>query len=97
MALRKPTCGVIRKEIDSLNSAEWHRTVSREVDIWELRVIRSLEYRDQRSSAFHSCNTYQQIVCVDLELTFSRQMTYMSYRTANLQTLHFVYLFNKYT
>jgi hypothetical protein len=22
---------------------------------------------------------------------------YMSYRTANLQTLHFIYLFNKYT
>ena len=36
-------------------------------------------------------------------LTFSRLMTYiyiyiyMSYRTANLQMLHFLYLFNKYT
>ena len=36
-------------------------------------------------------------------LTFSRLMTYiyiyiyMSYRTANLQMLHFTYLFNKYT
>jgi hypothetical protein len=32
-------------------------------------------------------------------LTFSRLMThiYMSYRTANLQTLRFIYLFNKYT
>jgi hypothetical protein len=32
-------------------------------------------------------------------LTFSRLMKYiyMSYRTANLQTLHFIYLFNKYT
>jgi hypothetical protein len=32
-------------------------------------------------------------------LTFSRLMTYIyrSYRTANLQTLHFIYLFNKYT
>jgi hypothetical protein len=32
-------------------------------------------------------------------LTFSRLMTYiyMSYRTANLQTLHFIYLINKYT
>jgi hypothetical protein len=35
----------------------------------------------------------------DLVLTFSRLMTYiyMSYRTANLQMLHFIYLFNKYT
>ena len=38
-----------------------------------------------------------------IPLTFSRLMTciyiyiYMSYRTANLQMLHFVYLFNKYT
>jgi len=32
-------------------------------------------------------------------LTFSRLMTYiyMSYRTANIQILHFIYLFNKYT
>jgi len=36
-------------------------------------------------------------------LTFSRLTTYiyiyiyMSYRTANLQMLHFIYLFNKYT
>ena len=32
-------------------------------------------------------------------LTFSCLMTYiyMSYRTANLQMLHFIYLFNKYT
>ena len=36
-------------------------------------------------------------------LTFSRLMTYiyiyiyMSYRTANLQMLHFIYLFNRYT
>ena len=36
-------------------------------------------------------------------LTFSRLMTYiyiyiyMSYRTANLQMFHFIYLFNKYT
>jgi len=34
-------------------------------------------------------------------LTFSRLMTYiyiyMSYRTLNLQMLHFIYLFNKYT
>ena len=38
-------------------------------------------------------------------LTFSRLMTYiyiyiyiyMLYRTANLQMLHFIYLFNKYT
>jgi len=34
-------------------------------------------------------------------LTFSRLMTYiyiyMSYHTANLQMLHFIYLFNKYT
>ena len=41
----------------------------------------------------------------ELGLTFSRLMTYiyiyiyiyMSYRTANLQMLHFIYLFNKYT
>ena len=35
----------------------------------------------------------------DLTLTFSCLMTYiyMSYRTANLQTLLFIYLFNKYT
>jgi hypothetical protein len=33
-----------------------------------------------------------------LVLTLSRLMTYiyMTYRTANLQTLHFKYLFNKY-
>ena len=33
------------------------------------------------------------------DLTFSCLMTYiyMSYRTANLQMLHFIYLFNKYT
>ena len=32
-------------------------------------------------------------------LTFSRltRYIYMSYRTANLQMLHFIYLFNKYT
>ena len=33
-------------------------------------------------------------------LTFSRLMTYsiyMSHRTANLQMLHFIYLFNKYS
>ena len=44
---------------------------------------------------------HQQIFQVSL--TFSRLMTYiyiyiyMSYRTANLQMLHFIYLFNKYT
>jgi hypothetical protein len=42
-----------------------------------------------------------------INLTFSRLMTYiyiyiyiyiyMSYRTANVQTFHFIYLFNKYT
>jgi len=38
-----------------------------------------------------------------MSLTFSRLMTYiyiyiyMSYSTANLQMLHFIYLFNKYT
>ena len=38
---------------------------------------------------------------IHCSLTFSRLMTYMcvcvSYRTANLQMLHFIYLFNKYT
>ena len=42
---------------------------------------------------------------LDVYLTFSRLMTYiyiyiyiyMSYRTANLQMLHFIYLLNKYT
>ena len=38
-------------------------------------------------------------VCCHYSLTFSRLMTYiyMSHRTANLQMLHFIYLFNKYT
>jgi hypothetical protein len=36
----------------------------------------------------------------DISLTFSRLTTYyiyMSYHTAKIQTLHFIYLFNKYT
>jgi len=40
-------------------------------------------------------------VCGAATLTFSPLMTYvyiyMSYHTANLQMLHFIYLFNKYT
>ena len=50
----------------------------------------------------HSARYYPKCTQV---LTFSRLMTYiyiyiyiyMSYRTANLQMLHFIYLFNKYT
>ena len=44
-----------------------------------------------------------EISATDIRLTFIRLMTYiyiyiyMSYRTANLQMLHFIYLFNKYT
>ena len=43
--------------------------------------------------------TIKYIYAYEVILTFSRLMTYiyMSYRTANLQMLHFIYLFNKYT
>ena len=51
------------------------------------------------------CFTFLNVPPLDIAsgLTFSRLMThiyiyiYMSYRTANLQMLHFIYLFNKYT
>jgi hypothetical protein len=41
---------------------------------------------------------YVQPIKKFMALTLSRLMTYiyMSYPTANLQTLHFIYLFNKY-
>ena len=64
-------------------------------------------------SKMELCPHLSSILCTDLMLhecllkggtfllTFSRLMTYiyiyMSYRTANLQMLHFIYLFNKYT
>ena len=49
---------------------------------------------DFQGSLKHLCLTLQ-----SADLSFSHLMTYiyMSYRTANLQMLHFIYLFNKYT
>ena len=55
-----------------------------------------------------SCFSQEVLTGLDHSLTFSRLMTYiyiyiyiyiyyMSYCTANLQMLHFIYLFNKYT
>ena len=52
----------------------------------------------------HICECFNLVLAI-VTLTFSRLMTYiyiyiyiyMSYRTANLQTFHFIYLFNKYT
>jgi len=51
----------------------------------------------------HTCESSKffiyQLMHKRIALTFSRLVTYiyMSYRTANLQMLHFIYLFNKYT
>jgi hypothetical protein len=52
-------------------------------------------FRSAKANVKESFDFYQQMLFL---LTFSRLMTYiyMSYRTANLQTLHFIYLFNKY-
>jgi hypothetical protein len=52
---------------------------------------------------FYACSTAPVDKCsceqvyIKCVLTFRSLTTYMSYRSANLQTLHFKYLFNKYT
>jgi hypothetical protein len=49
-------------------------------------------------SAFNTAGGRSGTICVNRPLTLCRLMSYIyrSYRTANLETLHFKYFFNKY-
>jgi hypothetical protein len=61
--------------------------------------FRAVSGRHRKTDQSSSCEQHRSIVQrADALLTLCRLMTYIrvSYRTANLQALHFKYLFNKY-
>ena len=48
-------------------------------------------------SVFYACLTFSRLMTYIYIYIYKYIYIYMSYRTANLQMLHFIYLFNKYT
>jgi hypothetical protein len=75
---------------------------SSKLTLYQLLIRSTLTYRSF-CLEFHSDSDFLKLPQTPCrpkqQLAFSRLMIYiyMSYRTANLQTLHFIYLFNKYT